>query len=42
MRGECRVVGERKGERGEGCLVDALVREEDDCLYLEDYMIPVC
>jgi hypothetical protein len=36
----------QSGGRGEGRkrrrLVDALVCEEDDCLYLEDYMIPVC
>jgi hypothetical protein len=36
----------RSGGRGEGRkrrrLVEALVCEEDDCLYLEDYMIPVC
>jgi hypothetical protein len=33
----------RSGGRGEGRkrkrLVDALVREEDDCLYLEDYIL---
>jgi hypothetical protein len=34
-------VGEGKGERRES-LVEALVCEEDDCLYLEDYIIPVC
>jgi hypothetical protein len=36
----------QSGGRGEGRkrrrLVNALVCEEDDCLYLEDYMIPVC
>jgi hypothetical protein len=36
----------QSGGRGEGQkrrkLVDALACEEDDCLYLEDYMIPVC
>jgi hypothetical protein len=36
----------RSGGRGEGRkrrrLVGALVCEEDDCLYLEDYIIPVC
>jgi hypothetical protein len=36
----------RSGGRGEGRkrrrLVDALVCEEDDCLYLENYVIPVC
>jgi hypothetical protein len=37
----------QSGGRGEGrkrrrLLVDALVCDEDDCLYLEDYMIPVC
>jgi hypothetical protein len=36
----------QSGGRGEGRkrrrLVDALVCKEDDCLYLEDYMIPVC
>ncbi len=37
---------EQSGGRGEGrkrrSLVEALVCEEDDCLYLEDYMITVC
>ncbi len=36
----------RSGGRGEGRkrrrLMDALVCEEDDGLYLEDYSIPVC
>jgi hypothetical protein len=36
----------QSGGRGEGrkreSLVDALVCEEDDCWYLEDYVIPVC